>query len=116
MDVSMVGVSEASLVGCDPRRGAREVGGRGGHHHTTHYGAHSVPGQTLSPRVARIGISVVSWPENRPSLGGGGVPDDDDDDDDGWFVGSTIGRMFVMISDHSGPMPIYFRGGGGGGA
>jgi hypothetical protein len=24
--------------------------------------------------------------------------------------------MFVMISDHSGPMPIYFRGGGGGGA
>ena len=30
MDVSMVGVSEASLVGCDPKRGAREVGGGGG--------------------------------------------------------------------------------------
>ncbi len=42
----------------------------------THYGDHSVPGQTLSPSVASIGINVVSCPENRPSFGGG-VPDDD---------------------------------------
>ena len=84
MDVSDGGhVRSESLVGYDPERMHARSGG--GHHHATHYGTHSVPGQTLSPRVARIGISVVSWPENRPSLGGGGIPDDDDDD--GWLVG-----------------------------
>jgi hypothetical protein len=66
---------------------------------TTHYGTHSVPGQTLLPSMARMGISILSWPENRPSLGRGVT-----DDNVGWFVGSTIRRMFVMILDHNGPM------------